>query len=266
MTLERIVCGVDGSEAGFEALRQGRRLLAPGGRIVAVTVVEERIAVHAGMLASRVLDDLQAEAEAVRQAAQELLGGLDAAEAIVVAGRPNDALRSVAAREQADLVAVGTHGQSRRVGVLLGSVPTTMLHEAQCSVLIARPANPGTVFPSALVAGIDGSAESAEAAAVAVVLADRFGASLRVLAASGGKQSVDLDAVQAISSVVEIDSRRPLEALKAASRQADLLVLGNRGLHGIRALGSISERAAHRVRCSVLVVHSRGIGHTGTTA
>jgi nucleotide-binding universal stress UspA family protein len=266
MTLERIVCGVDGSEAGFEALRQARRLLAPGGRIVAVTAAEERIAVHAGMLASRVLDELRAEAEAARQVADKLLRGLDAAEAIVVAGRPNEVLRSVAARELADLVAVGTHGQSRRVGTLLGSVATTMLHEAHCSVLIARPSNSGAVFPNAIVAGIDGSPESVEAAAVAVALADRFGASLRLLAASGGKDGAHLDAMQAIAGDVEIDPRNPLDALKTASREADLLILGNRGLHGIRALGSISERAAHRARCSVLVVRAHGVGHAGTAA
>ena len=37
-------------------------------------------------------------------------------------------------------------------------------------------------------------------------------------------------------------------------RDADLLVVGSRGLHGVRALGSVSERVAHRAPCSVLVV------------
>lgn len=35
-----------------------------------------------------------------------------------------------------------------------------------------------------------------------------------------------------------------------------LIVLGSRGLHGIRALGSVSERVAHRAPCSVLVVRT----------
>ena len=37
---------------------------------------------------------------------------------------------------------------------------------------------------------------------------------------------------------------------------ADLIVVGSRGFHGVRALGSVSERVAHRADCSVLVVHS----------
>jgi nucleotide-binding universal stress UspA family protein len=33
-----------------------------------------------------------------------------------------------------------------------------------------------------------------------------------------------------------------------------LVVLGSRGMHGVRALGSVSERVAHRAASSVLVV------------
>jgi len=37
-------------------------------------------------------------------------------------------------------------------------------------------------------------------------------------------------------------------------KDADLLVIGSRGLHGFRALGSVSEKVAHRAESSVLVV------------
>jgi nucleotide-binding universal stress UspA family protein len=48
----------------------------------------------------------------------------------------------------------------------------------------------------------------------------------------------------------------PATALVAAAAEADLLVVGSRGLHGLKALGSVSERVAHRARCSVLIVRS----------
>jgi len=57
-----------------------------------------------------------------------------------------------------------------------------------------------------------------------------------------------------------VDGRRedspdaPVAALLAAAADADLLVLGSRGLHGLKALGSVSERLAHRAHSSVLVV------------
>ena len=44
---------------------------------------------------------------------------------------------------------------------------------------------------------------------------------------------------------------RPSSPLR---RDADLLVVGSRGLHGLRSLGSVSERVAHQARSSVLIV------------
>jgi nucleotide-binding universal stress UspA family protein len=48
------------------------------------------------------------------------------------------------------------------------------------------------------------------------------------------------------------DPQAPVEALTRL--QPDLLVIGSRGLQGLRSLGSVSERVAHEARCSVLVV------------
>ena len=58
------------------------------------------------------------------------------------------------------------------------------------------------------------------------------------------------------------DSPESLEAAKRAAIlatvdaaiEAELLVVGSRGLHGVKALGSVSERVAHEARCSVPVV------------
>lgn len=257
MAFERIVCGIDGSEESFGALRQSRRLLAPGGRLLAVAAVEERLAVHAGMQAGTALEQLRTEAEAARREADELLAGLDDAEAVVVSGRPVDVIRAAVEREQADLVAVGTHEKRRLPGILLGGVATEILHGVPCSVLVARAAEPAT-FPSAIVVGLDGSPESERAAAVAAELAEGFGASLRLLAASKGKGGADPDAVRRVAEEAEIDPGGALEALEAAAKEADLLVVGSRGLGGLRALGSVSERIAHRAGCSVLVVRQSG--------
>ena len=48
----------------------------------------------------------------------------------------------------------------------------------------------------------------------------------------------------------------PVATLTERSREADLVVVGSRSLHGVRALGSVSERVAHGSSCSVLVVHA----------
>jgi nucleotide-binding universal stress UspA family protein len=82
---------------------------------------------------------------------------------------------------------------------------------------------------------------------------------LRAVTAVGGK-AVDLERVhRRWPSVEEIDAR-PVEALVAATRSADLLVVGSCGLHGVRALRSISERVTYQASCSVLVARSRRSG------
>jgi nucleotide-binding universal stress UspA family protein len=60
----------------------------------------------------------------------------------------------------------------------------------------------------------------------------------------------------ALDEVPRLERRHghPVEVLLAAADNADLVVLGSRGLHGLPALGSVSERVAHRATCSVLVV------------
>jgi nucleotide-binding universal stress UspA family protein len=55
---------------------------------------------------------------------------------------------------------------------------------------------------------------------------------------------------------VELDEGPPVEVLLTAAEGADLLVVGSRGLHGVSALGSVSERVAHGARCSVLVARA----------
>ncbi len=46
----------------------------------------------------------------------------------------------------------------------------------------------------------------------------------------------------------------PARALVGASGIVDLVVVGSRGPHGLKALGSVSERVAHQALSSVLVV------------
>ena len=250
---ERVVVGVDGSGAGFGALRQATRLLAPHGRLLALTVVSPHIAVHAGFEAPHAAGQLWEEARAAHDEAASLLVGLPGTESRITQGRPVSALLAAAATENADLVAVGTHGGSRAAGITFGSIATAMLHDAPCPVLIARPAaGDPDGFPRTLVAGYDGSVHAQQAVRLAERIAENFDASLRIVVATGGKP-LTLDHFT-IQPSLEVDERHPVKALVAASHEADLLVIGSRGLHGLSSLGSVSERVAHRAACSVLVV------------
>jgi nucleotide-binding universal stress UspA family protein len=173
----------------------------------------------------------------------------------IVRGHPAHALISEVEREQHTLLVVGSHGLGRLAGFVMGSTATAVIHNAPCSVLVARRRSEGEGFPRRIIVGVDGSSESDAGYAVARGLSERFNAELWPVVAHGGK-AVDRRLIDLI-----VDRRRedstdgPVAALLAATADADLLVVGSRGLHGLRALGSVSEQLAHRAYSSVLVVH-----------
>jgi nucleotide-binding universal stress UspA family protein len=246
---DRIVCGVDSSPESLEAARQADRLRSSDGRLRLATVADVNVAVHAGYAASHVLGELDA---AARDALHRAVDATHPSSTHLLAGDPVPGLLDELRRSDATLVAVGPHGHSRMLGMLLGGMSTALLHEAPCSVLLAREPRFGP-FPSSILCGVDGSDHSLAAARVAKAVAERFGSELVFIAATGGKP-IDGDRIGDLGLEVIDDRRRPVEALVDLSSEADLLVVGSRGLHGPAALGSVSERVAHRAPCSVLVV------------
>jgi nucleotide-binding universal stress UspA family protein len=128
---------------------------------------------------------------------------------------------------------------------------------------------------SAIVVGVDGS-EGAQAALLwAAAEAVRRHARLDVVhawIAVGGSADAEKLAGDAASTASliypKLDVRivtpqlSPSEALIEASDDADLLVVGPRGLGGFRGLllGSVSHQCIEHARCSVVVIHS----HKGT--
>jgi nucleotide-binding universal stress UspA family protein len=101
------------------------------------------------------------------------------------------------------------------------------------------------------VVGLDGSSHATAALHAADELARRLDGSVEVVSAMGGK-SIDRDATWA-DRVQSWDPGNPVHALLKRSREADLVVVGSRGVHGVSALGSVSERVAHQAYCTVLV-------------
>ena len=251
MLFDRVVVGVDGSEPGFEACRQAAVLTAPSGSIEAVAVVDIAEAIHAGLTAPLVAERLASEGETALARATEILG--DRARTRLVDGSTTKALLHQLARVDATMLAVGTHGHARATEIVIGGVAGELLHTAPCSILVARPPADTTAFPASIVVGIDGSDEANAALAVAEKLASWFDVPLRVLLALGGKNVEVARALEQAPLLEEIDEQ-PVRALVEASSGADLVIVGSRGLHGVRALGSVSERVAHQAACSVLVV------------
>jgi nucleotide-binding universal stress UspA family protein len=263
------MCGLDGSRASLEAVRQAARLTVPGGPVTLVAVVDffDALAMRAaeeargaprraeGPDASELVAALRERAgDWLREAARQVGQGHPVG-SLVGEGRPADALRDEASRAGASLLAVGAHGRSRLAGVALGRTGTLLLHEAPCAVLVARPSFDPAGFPRRAVVGVDGSPGSRDAMRVAESIARAHGTALDAVAAEGD-DGADTEAARAVAGAapLRIVPGRPVEALVAAAHDADLLVVGSRGLRGARALGSVSERVAHGAPSSVLVV------------
>jgi nucleotide-binding universal stress UspA family protein len=250
---DRILVGVDGTEWGFEALRQALALAPDRAVVRAVTALDTAPAVHTGFQAAHFADLLTQEAEEARAKAGAIVDGRADADARVVRGKPVDVLRRERDTLGATLVALGGRRSSRFLGVLLGDTGTQLLHDAACSLLLACPSAEGTWGPRRIVVGLDASSYARHALATADELAVSAGGTVEVVSATGGEDA-EPDASWA-GRVQTWDERDPVQALVARSRDADLLVVGSRGVHGIRAIGSVSERVAHQAHCTALVVH-----------
>ena len=140
-----------------------------------------------------------------------------------------------------------------------------------------------------IIVGVDGSEAASAALDVAAREATLHGASLRIVTvwqmpvsayAVGGEMVFDdetLDALRdeaqhvaddaiarvrqlapSLECTAELLNGQPAEELLQRSADADLVVVGSRGLGGFKRLmlGSVSDQVVHHATCPVLVVHS----------
>jgi nucleotide-binding universal stress UspA family protein len=261
-TFASIVCGVDGSRPSLEAARQAA-LLTDDGAALTYAAISWPQANGATALAT--LSHRQAH-ESLRQA------HLEAHEygirpALVGDHAPDAAERLMELAAGQDLLVVGIHGHPRAGGIMVGSAATGALHRSPIPVLVARRPPRGIDFPSRIVLASDGTPTSAAAAELTARIAGRHGAHVAVVGARdrdlpfrpGLAEHASLIRDATGTEPVFIDEPGPPHrAVAAAARDfnAALVITGSRGLTGLPALRSVSERIAHAATCSVLVVRS----------
>ncbi|MEU6791658.1 universal stress protein [Nonomuraea wenchangensis] len=190
-----------------------------------------------------------------------------------IEGSPVAVLREQA--ERADEIVLGSRGLGGFAGTLLGSVSAQVAGQAHCPVVVVR----GERRPrqGRIVAGVDDSPTSEPALAYAFQQADLRGSGLQVVHAFAPEIARDLDEVCAgrhrvvqkrlrafrdryphleVEEIVRF--AHPVDALTAASAEADLVVVGShgRGPFGVALLGSVSRGVLHHARCTVAVVRA----------
>lgn len=138
----RVLIGIDGSEGGWEAIYQVTRLLSGTRDDIALFCAPPRVAFRRGAapagnvvertqqsIATSVLDEgLQRLPAALRSRTEQIIGQED----------PKTGLPAAAENWKADLIAVGATGAGGLRGLLLGSVPRSILRSTSIPVFVAR--------------------------------------------------------------------------------------------------------------------------------
>lgn len=140
-----IVCAVDGSAPGWEALDQALALARRSGDLlVAVTVwralqSDFGIAHAASVTLPKLLAAERDHAESVlRRAGESAQRAGVALKLRLETGDPATEICALAARLDARLIAMGTQGHGALVTLLIGSVSSAVIRHAPCPVLVAR--------------------------------------------------------------------------------------------------------------------------------
>jgi len=130
------VLGYDGSAGAGVALEKAIELAQLEGARILIVFAYEIPAAYGGETGDY--------RRAVKEHAEQAVGGaVDRAAAAgvdfeveLVAERPSEGLVSVAEREGASMIVVGTNGEHPLKGVVLGSVPHKLLHISPVPVLV----------------------------------------------------------------------------------------------------------------------------------
>ena len=283
-----VVVGVDGSGSAYravewaaaEAVRRGAELrlvrafswttserpIRDGGRVAQYR--DELLKIARGQVAraARIAADVRPQVETTTQ---------------VAIGAPIDVLGSEARRAQ--LLVLGDRGLGGLAGLLLGSVAVGLAAHAACPVVIVRGDRAGRGNEeSPVVVGIDDSSISDAALAFAFDAAAARGVGLVVVHAwsptaidDALAPVMDWDAATAEEDALlaerltgweqkrpEVPVRRTVvrngavRSLVAASREAQLVVVGSRGRGNATGLllGSVSHGVLHASHCPVAIV------------
>jgi nucleotide-binding universal stress UspA family protein len=138
------------------------------------------------------------------------------------------------------------------------------VHRLPRSLLVAREPRLGE--GEQIVLAVDGSGDAPGLVEIAIRAARRLGRGIVVVHAVGAEPHSErhhFDAQRGRLTeglgtppdvVVEPEHAAELVIRVALERKSSLIVMGSRRVGGLRALGSVSERVAHRAHCSVLVV------------
>lgn len=258
-----ILCAIDGSRGSRAAIHQAVCLSEPGAKLRFVAVHHE---VGSGRCAQADLSEMHARAVLDEAASIGRRSELETSVSLLHGADAGDLLLAEATGR--DLLVAGCHSSSRP-GVKLGSTAGRLAQHAEVPLLVARRTIEADNFPQSVLLATDGSDGSLAPARVATRLAKRRGSALRLVYVPDGrraeryrevlKQQALIELITGSSPKIAEDSGHVADRIceEAKGYRASMVVIGRRGLGGVKALGSVSERVLQRAQCSVLVALDR---------
>jgi nucleotide-binding universal stress UspA family protein len=290
----RLFVAIDFSPGSDEALRQAHgRAMSTGAQLAVCHIVPNELRNNllfphlSRITALKFSVDMKQVAEAASARVADVTGRTEGNfDFIIDDGTPQALILSRAEDWHADLIIVGSHGQTSAAGTLLGSVTNSVIRHAHCPVLIVRPGK----STGRIIAGTDFSDPALPAIRAAADEAERTGAVLTVLHSldvvwavlsypamtfGGAPSSISPEQIQELKTIATERLEESLKQLNvtgdtllttgpagtalieiASEQKADLIVVGTIGRTGLRRalLGSVAETVAKGAPCSVLIV------------
>ncbi len=287
--MSKIIVGVDGSDRSDDALTLASSLAhrTASEIVLARAYPYDDAAGHVGDSSRHhhLREDAQQTLDRLRAGADV---SLHITTRTIADPSPARALHTLAEREGASLVVIGSSHRGAVGRVFAGTTAERLLHGSPCAVAVAPRGAAHGASIARIAGGWDRAAEASAALAAAVAIARAVGAELDILEVldiqwagtpaiipgSGAELAAHQPAARARASLDELVSGlpgdvhvesavvlgHPVGDLVKQSEDADLLLLGSRGYGPRRAvlLGGVSGRVVRKAACPVIVV-PRGV-------
>ena len=266
--MEKLLIATDGSEYSKSALREAINLAKIcSSKLIAVSIVKTNPEFED--LVPQVIDKIEKEASEHLDSIKKMASkeSIDCEIMLHLSEEPYQDIIDEAAKNQVNIIIVGTHGRTGLKRLMMGSVTAKVIGHSPCNVLVV-PVTAKVECKNILIA-TDGSRYSDAAAIEAIGVSKRCGSSLIVISVATSDEEIK-SAEDNVKKVVELAEKagiktegitvkgKPYEAIVETAKQkhADLVIVGSHGRTGLDRLlmGSVTERVIGHSESAVLVV------------
>ncbi len=279
----KILVAVDGSESGWNALRQAFQFALDEKCWITVTSV---VPPYDGEIEILGIKDIRAALrkpceEALRQAQKLADSERALIKTVCEEGETHERIVDLADAENCDLIIMGRRGLRRVERMMVGRVTARVIGHSQRDVLVVP--NGTKVGWKTIVLATDGSKYSAIATNRAIAFAKSYGGELKILSVVDVPTEFYAEAPKAVEDLIreargfvaDVKSQAEAAGVKSESfvaeaeayesivklskeQKADMIVIGSHGRTGLRRLlmGSVAESIIGYATCPVLVVKS----------